>query len=400
LRGQRLPRRLGLPLALFLAAACTPPDTRSAPPAAVAAAIVAGTADSQDPAVVGIGSRRLACGARLAVHCSGVLIAPRLVLTAAHCVGEFSAASNLEVLFGSSAGDPAAVLGRVAAVQVHPDYHAEGDPADLALLILATSSPVPPLALNTTALDQSWVGRSVRLVGFGQTGPTADPPGQKRAGTARISELSDGRLRIVPGPSLSCHGDSGGPLLSAASGSELVIGIIATGDPGCAVYGLNARVDTSWGDFIAPWVARTATSAPPPIDGPLAAPGLCGAACASDSDCPAGLLCQVGPTEQGLAPRCLVPGLLAGALSTPCTSDAQCGERCVRLRADDGPAACRCYSACATEAPPPPPDSGCRAAAAGSASPSGLGLLLTTLLFTWLAVRRPQHRLPCPERFI
>ncbi len=383
---RRSPRGLGVPLGLLLAAACAPAGDGYRPLAAVTAAIVGGTADSQDPAVVGIGTRRVDCAARLAVHCSGTLIAPRLVLTAAHCVAGASSSSTLEVLLGSDVTDPAAVLRRVAGVQVHPDYRKDGDPADLALLLLAESAPVAPIALNTTALDGSSVGQSVRLVGFGQTRPTGDPPGQKRFGTATLSEVQSTQLRIVPGPSLSCHGDSGGPLLSGASGSELLIGVITTGDPGCATYGLNVRVDAFLRDFILPGVAWAAAAAPPPADGPLAGENLCAAACTSDADCPAGLVCQVGPTDQGLAPRCLIPGLLAGALTAPCTSQDQCAERCVRVRPDQGPAACRCYSACATEAPPPA--SGCQASRGPATFPGCLAILLATLLFSWQALRR------------
>ena len=382
---RRSPRGLGVPLGLLLAAACAPAGDGYRPPAAVTAAIVGGTADSQDPAVVGIGTRRLDCEARLAVHCSGTLIAPRLVLTAAHCVAGASSGSTLEVLLGSDVTDPAVDLRRVAGVQVHPDYRTDGDPADLALLLLAESSPVAPVALNTTALDGSSVGQSVRLVGFGQTRPTGDPPGQKRSGTATLSEVQSTQLRIVPGPSLSCHGDSGGPLLSSASGSELLIGVITTGDPGCAAYGLNVRVDAFRRDFILPGVAWAAAAAPPPADGPLAGEKLCAAACTSDADCPAGLVCQVGPTDEGLAPRCLIPGLLAGALAAPCTSQGQCAERCVRVRADDGPAACRCATACATETPAA---SGCEASRGPATFPGCLAILLAILLFSWRGLRR------------
>ena len=383
---------LGGSLGLLLVAACAPAGDSDRPPAAVTAAIVGGTEDSQDPAVVGIGARRVDCEARLAVHCSGTLIAPRLVLTAAHCVAGPSADGTLEVLFGRDVADPAAIFGRVAGVQVHPDYRADGDPADLALLLLADSAPVPPVVLNAAALDGSSVGQSVRLVGFGQTGPTGDPPGRKRSGTAALSEVHSTQLRIVPGPSLSCHGDSGGPLLSTASGSELLIGVITTGDPGCAAYGLNVRLDAFLRDFILPGVAWAQTAAPPRTEGPLAAEQLCAAACASNADCPAGLVCQVGPTDQGLAPRCLVPGLLAGALSAACTSQGQCTERCVRVRADEGPAACRCHSACATEAPPPAV-SGCQAARGPAAFPGGLAILLAILFFSWRGL--PRHNTAC-----
>ena len=348
-RGPRSRRRTGRRFALLGLGllACSSPR-EPPPPTSAAAAIVAGAEDAQDPEVVGIGIRRVRCGATLAVHCSGILVAPRIVLTAAHCTNPPVMASNLEVLFGSDAASPTAVVRRVAAVQTHPDYHADGDPADLALLLLDENAPAAPVSLNTAALEASWVGQRVRLVGFGQSQPSGAPPGKKRTGTATISEVGSTQFRIVPDPSLSCHGDSGGPIFGTGSGGgEVLLGVTAKGDPGCTAYGLNVRVDAFSRDFIKLWISRVSGAAPPPPRLPLSggAP-LCTTSCTTDADCPDGLSCQTGPTGAGLAPRCVIPGLLAGALAEVCTSDAQCREGCVRLRADSSAEACRCYQSC------------------------------------------------------
>ena len=386
-------RKFGL--GILLAASCTAGGAGEQPRAVGTSAIVSGSTDTQDPAVVGIGVRRVDCDARLAVHCTGMLIAPRLVLTAAHCT-EAPLGSNLEVLFGSDVTDPAAVISRVTEVQVHPEYPTVGGAADLALLVLADYAPAAPVALNATALDDTWLGRSVRLVGFGQTQPSGEPPETKRTGTATISALQSAELRIVPGPSLSCHGDSGGPLFATINGRELVVGVTTTGDPGCATYGRNVRVDAFLNDFILPGIARAATSDPiPATDGPLATAPLCTADCAHDADCPAGLRCQLGPTTQGLAARCVIPGLLAGALSSACTSATQCTQRCVRLRAAQTPQACRCYEACATETPPPAEDSGCNLGRSPATHPERLIFLVALLFFSgWCRRKRNTACLP------
>lgn len=391
--GQRTSRGPGLCQALLLGlvGACSLGGDPTGSTAATTAPIVTGTIDTGDPAVVGIGVRRVNCGASLAVHCTGTLIAPRLVLTAAHCVLDPRLGGGLEVLFGSDVAAPDAAFRRVSQVATHPDYRDDGDPADLAVLVLAETAPVSPVPLNTTPLDSNLVGQTVRLVGLGQANPGGAPPGTKRSGTATVSELQSALFRIVPGPSLSCQGDSGGPLFGPEGGqpggNEVLIGVTSNGDPGCAVYGLNVRVDAFARDFIMPWIAMTSMSSPPPVDGPIAASNICPSPCASDADCPYGLVCRPSPTPEGLAPRCIVPGLLAGDLGAVCTGDAQCSERCVRVRSENGPEACRCYRAC-SPSNPPPQGRGCNLGSGPYSSNESSSILIVLLTLACIVLRQ------------
>lgn len=389
-RPARLLARTILALAALAPAACAP-DPGPAP-AAAARPIVGGTPDAGDPAVVAIGTRRVGCDERLEARCSGALVAPRLVLTAAHCVLDPRLSSALEVMFGSAVDAPEVTFRRVVHVAVHPEYRDDGDDADLAVLVLDAPAPVAPLPLASEPMDDTWIDTPVRMVGFGQPLSTDLVTGTKRTGTAVITEVGAAGFRIAADPAMSCHGDSGGPVLADRGGAEVVVGVTSTGDPGCALYGDNVRVDSFRQTFIAPWIEDAATWPTPvaPDPGELSGLGdmLCTAECTDDAQCPAGLVCRPSPGAGGIVNRCALPGLVAGALGPACTSDATCNDSCVRLRADGDPGACLCYRACA-DAPAPDPGGGCQiGTGAGSQRP---GLALALITFVWIVLRRRHY---------
>jgi V8-like Glu-specific endopeptidase len=347
--------------------------------------------------VVAIGVRRVGCGERLAVHCTGTLVGPRLVLTAAHCVSDPRLGSSLEVMFGSDVASSGSRFMRVTQAVRHPDYRGDGDAADLAVLVLDGAALVAPVALGEQPLDGT-VGASVRVVGFGVTGPSDGATGTKRSGTSTVAEVQDRVFRTVPGPSLTCQGDSGGPLFAPVGPAERLVGVTSRGDPGCSSNGINVRVDRYLQDFIAPWIAAT-SSTPLPGGGSgggeaLATDQLCTAPCSGDGDCPVGLVCLPSAgTEKALVKRCVVPGLLPGTLgevctgNATCTGDATCAERCVRLRSDNTPDACRYYRECNEFMPQ---HGGCQIGS--RASVASTWVLMLVLLLIALARGGPSKR--------
>lgn len=397
-------------LGLYLACLPTGPQPGSNQSPATAGArqsIVAGAIDSGHAAVVAIGSRRTDCGERLAPHCSGTLIAPRIVLTAAHCVTDAAFPDHLEVLFGASVSSEEAWVLRVSHAELHPSYRRRGVGRDLALLVLADavdSRIVPPLPLNFQPRIAVTVGAVVTVVGFGQSDAQDAVPGHKRSGTARVAAVQDQSFRIVKGPALTCHGDSGGPVLMAAEGQEFVVGIATAGDPGCLDYGDNLRVEASLETFLAPFLApgaRLPTEPSSPSAAPSTEDAQCAVPCDDPHRCPAGLICQDFAGEGEPMRRCTLPGLLPGRLGERCTVSSLCpepGARCVRLQSRDSTDACRCYQECDPSASP-----GCATlppAAVGAflterrslLSPGGLGLAAFGLLLLTAVRARGRRR--------
>ena len=193
--------------------------------------------------------------------CTGTLIGPNVVLTAAHCEQ-----LHTRVFVG---GD-VTKRGRVFKVKTFV-RHAKFDGQfrnDLMLLILEKKvTGVKPRPLATTALiDKATTARlvgfgSTRLDGLGRLGSKlqTDVPIVSPACNGQVNGTADGQVygchldrEIVAGKPLllqdSCKGDSGGPLLiQDAKGNWLLAGVTSRGTElattMCGDGGLYVRVD-------------------------------------------------------------------------------------------------------------------------------------------------------------
>lgn len=369
----------------LVAAACDGAGAR-APTAARAAAITAGTPDSGDPAVVAVVARRSACEDTTGnLLCSGTLVSPRVVATSAHCLPDPTAL--LEVYFGNTLGtDPQGQFSVVIEAQADPAYDPTTHEHDLLLLALADPAPVAPLALPSLALDAGAVGKGVRIVGFGTTVAGQSASGVKQQGTMTISAVDAATFQTTVAPSNSCKGDSGGPLLlSDGSGGEQLIGLTTSGDVDCASFALNVRVDALASE-IQTFIDHAATLPTGRPSGNIAPGAVCTTACASNADCPDGLVCFPAEPDRNL---CLLVGPAAASYGSDCQTSSDCGgHACARLW-PSGADACRCASPCAgTPTPPTMKKSGCElAGAAPGTSPLALAPLWLVLL-GWRRLRR------------
>lgn len=205
-----------------------------------ASEIVGGTTTTAHPAVGAIVDNG-------GPFCTGTVVAPRVVVTAAHCLEGVTSPNQIGFALGPNAFRPQKVI-LVSAATVHPQYDARNIRNDIAVLRLASDAGVTPVPIATKA---PVVGQSLVFVGYGMSnGRTGAGFGTKRQVTMKIAQLGATQFAYAEANKNTCGGDSGGPAFATdANGALSVAGVTSYGDATCVQYGVDTRTDV-YGAFV------------------------------------------------------------------------------------------------------------------------------------------------------
>jgi V8-like Glu-specific endopeptidase len=255
-----------LPLVGALACGAAPqaPDEDPTSPLSRSTEIVGGTADNGDPAVIEIEARwpRSYPPDGLYEVCTAVVVAPTVVVTAAHCtIPTGESAPPVQTRFRiflkndeARMKDADWTVVPTANVHPHPRYTVNADGTtinDIAVVVLPRPLAVRPLPLHFQPLTAALVGQPIRLVGYGYDANWQ--AGRKRSVKTVLTAVGDTTVQAGTLGASACMGDSGGPGLMVFTGVEQVVSLESYGQGACTSASTQTRVD-AFADFVRPFL--------------------------------------------------------------------------------------------------------------------------------------------------
>ncbi|HEV7558510.1 MAG TPA: S1 family peptidase, partial [Kofleriaceae bacterium] len=281
-------------------------------------AIVGGSVDTTHTSVVAVTIE----GGR----CSGVVVASRVVMTAAHCALPGAERPNAGTVDFADVV-PSTTTANIIDLWIDRDYDPSSGLHDIALLRIDRDAPaIAPL--NTDIIPQT----SAVLVGYGESTPgVPETYGTRSEITLQVAaDMTGLRLVAFGGPGqATCTGDSGG----AAFNDVFVVGVIVSGTDQCdGLINVDLAVDKDINTVIQAW------------SGPCPADGVCDSTCQLlDPDCDP---CRFEGTCVRTCPHVDLDCPIDGLPGETCVENAECESRVCTPAPEGADRGSFCSSAC------------------------------------------------------
>lgn len=245
--------------------------------------------------------------------CSGTLIAPDWVMTAAHCVQNI-AVSSITVHFGTVNVFSKPGITRRAVMAIAKPGFSESALGKNDIGLIKLDMPITDIKPVPVNLDpaKAPVGITVTMVGFGATAAG----GGGSIGVEYVVDQTSVTCQSFVGANTDllcfnqvsgkgkCQGDSGGPSFTMIDGVFTQVGITSFGDQNCQQFGADTRTDAEKA-FLLQYI--------PTLE------------CETDDQCAGDQIC--------FSKKCILTPFTAGGLGSECAGNADCDSQ---LCADDG----------------------------------------------------------------